>query len=300
MKEPQQYKRQQKKGKNNMGDIFVAGDIHGNYRGLIKSLAEAGWKEGEGKLICVGDVIDRGNENSKVVSFLYEHRDSVYLIRGNHEHQHAQMLRYYQILAKSPEIRKMAEKLCLRYPIATDIAKTQGQLEKYRCTPEERKAILSMPAKSFEEIQRRFIVYTLAWEDASLWQIMLQVMEIMCGSPYDAEHTLYEYFSATNAVREQYEWLFLNQTQELNIRPNTPGAKYENVCITHGNPFGGTFAWDKDEMLPGHRNILYLFGHTPHAEVTRMDRRISGCTYVDLDTSITGRVSVVRLKDFTQ
>lgn len=42
-----------------MSEIFVAGDIHGNYQGLMESLNAAGWQEGD-TIICVGDVTDRG------------------------------------------------------------------------------------------------------------------------------------------------------------------------------------------------------------------------------------------------
>lgn len=38
-----------------MSEIFVAGDIHGNYQGLMESLNAAGWQEGD-TIICVGDV----------------------------------------------------------------------------------------------------------------------------------------------------------------------------------------------------------------------------------------------------
>lgn len=30
-----------------MSEIFVAGDIHGNYQGLMESLNAAGWQEGD-------------------------------------------------------------------------------------------------------------------------------------------------------------------------------------------------------------------------------------------------------------
>lgn len=47
-----------------MSDIYVAGDVHGNYKGLIESLMAAGWNEGTDKLVFVGDVVDRGKENA--------------------------------------------------------------------------------------------------------------------------------------------------------------------------------------------------------------------------------------------
>ena len=55
-----------------MSEIFVAGDIHGNYQGLMESLNAADWQEGD-TIICVGDVTDRGKDNARTVSFLQEH-----------------------------------------------------------------------------------------------------------------------------------------------------------------------------------------------------------------------------------
>ena len=36
-----------REGEKGMSEFFVVGDIHGNYRGLIKSLDVAGWQEGD-------------------------------------------------------------------------------------------------------------------------------------------------------------------------------------------------------------------------------------------------------------
>lgn len=85
-----------------MSEIFVAGDIHGNYQGLMESLNAAGWQEGD-TIICVGDVTDRGKDNARTVSFLQEHECDVRLVQGNHELQHRKMLQYYHVLIKVPQ-----------------------------------------------------------------------------------------------------------------------------------------------------------------------------------------------------
>ena len=87
--------------KMRMSEIFVAGDIHGNYQGLMESLNAAGWQEGD-TIICVGDVTDRGKDNARTVSFLQEHECDVRLVQGNHELQHRKMLQYYHVLIKVP------------------------------------------------------------------------------------------------------------------------------------------------------------------------------------------------------
>jgi len=101
-----------------MSEIFVAGDIHGNYQGLMESLNAAGWQEGD-TIICVGDVTDRGKDNARTVSFLQEHECDVRLVQGNHELQHKKLLQYYHVLIKVPQIRLFAAGIsrCLRLVI---------------------------------------------------------------------------------------------------------------------------------------------------------------------------------------
>lgn len=87
-----------------MSEIFVAGDIHGNYQGLMESLNAAGWQEGD-TIICVGDVTDRGKDNARTVSFLQEHECDVRLVQGNHELQHRKMLYIFGHIPHSEIVR---------------------------------------------------------------------------------------------------------------------------------------------------------------------------------------------------
>lgn len=279
-----------------MNDIYVVGDVHGNYKGLIASLAVAGWDEKNDKLIFVGDVVDRGKENAKVVNFIADHQDTVHLVLGNHEYEHRQMLQYYKALAQSPTVRKLAAWVFLHYKQGEHIFRTKEELEALGCSMEERKEILAIRPHTFAGWQKLFITYTLAWENDGLWKMVVYLLDNMCGTPYEAEHTIYEYLSGTKKTREDFEAVFENQAQELNITP-PPSSRYKQVVVTHNNPFGRVFDYDKDEMLTGHRDTLYIFGHIPHEEITRMDRPSSGCTYLDLDTSPYG-VSVIKLSDY--
>ena len=202
-----------------MSDIYVAGDVHGNYKGLIESLMAAGWNEGTDKLVFVGDVVDRGKENAKVVNFIAEHPDTVHLVLGNHEYEHRQMLRYYKALAQSPTVRKLAAWVFLHYKQGEHIFRTKEELETLRCSMEERKKILAARPHTFAGWQKLFITYTLAWENDGLWQMVVYLLDNMCGTPYEAEHTIYEYLSGTKKTRENFEVIFENQAQELNITP---------------------------------------------------------------------------------
>lgn len=81
------------------GNIFVIGDIHGKYNALVNLLknnkiidSDLKWIFGEGQLVLLGDVFDRGDLVTETMWFLYElaiqAQDSggnVHLLLGNHE-----------------------------------------------------------------------------------------------------------------------------------------------------------------------------------------------------------------------
>lgn len=277
--------------------IFIVGDVHGNYKSLISSLEKSGCDVNADTIIFVGDVVDRGKENAKVVNFIAEHKGNIHLICGNHEYQHRQLLKYYRALAKAPAIRKMAAGIFRHYTPEGRVIRDKSEIERLRCDEEERRKEIEKHPKTFEEWQKQFLIYTLAWEEDSLWQIVLYLLNEMCGPPYDAQHTIYEYLSGTNQTRTNFEQVFESQTQELNIKPGPGVHRYEQVVVSHNNPFGGPYSYDSQEMLTGHRNILYIFGHVSHETMTRNDRKESGCTFLDIDTS-PKFVTVIALDDY--
>jgi hypothetical protein len=81
------------------GDIFVVGDVHGNYDGLLKILMNNGiidsnymWIFGKGHLLLLGDDFDRGEYVTEILWFLYELEiqarkagGMLHLLLGNHE-----------------------------------------------------------------------------------------------------------------------------------------------------------------------------------------------------------------------
>ena len=118
----------------------------------------------------------------------------------------------------------------------------------------------------------------------------------MCGNPYNAERTIYEYLSCTRKQRALFEWLWNQTVTEVNIDYTEP-YRYQHIVITHNNPFGRYYSYDLDELRPGHDKTLYVFGHIPHSEIVRFDRDCSGCTYLDIDTSLNS-VGVIKLSDY--
>lgn len=81
------------------GNIFVIGDVHGRYDALVNLLinnkiidSDRKWIFGEGQLVMLGDVFDRGDFVTETLWFLYELQiqaqkleGNVHLLLGNHE-----------------------------------------------------------------------------------------------------------------------------------------------------------------------------------------------------------------------
>ena len=64
-------------------NVFIVGDIHGDYQGLMEALRSVNFNFMTDMLIGVGDCVDRGNENEKCFNLLKEHWFKT--IKGNHE-----------------------------------------------------------------------------------------------------------------------------------------------------------------------------------------------------------------------
>jgi hypothetical protein len=81
------------------GKIFAIGDVHGRYNALVNLLKNNGiidpelkWIFGDGQLVMLGDVFDRGSQVTETLWFLYhlqiqarEAGGNVHLLLGNHE-----------------------------------------------------------------------------------------------------------------------------------------------------------------------------------------------------------------------
>lgn len=68
---------------NKLGIDYVVGDIHGKYTELYNQLTELGFNSKIDRLICVGDLIDRGTENFRCLEILTN--DWFFSVFGNHE-----------------------------------------------------------------------------------------------------------------------------------------------------------------------------------------------------------------------
>jgi len=80
-------------------NVFIIGDIHGNFTLLYQKLNRLGFNKNKDLLICVGDLIDTGEESKLAREFLKQ--DYVYSVRGNHEE-----LLIDSLLHSSKDVRK--------------------------------------------------------------------------------------------------------------------------------------------------------------------------------------------------
>lgn len=66
---------------------FVTADIHGYFDEFIKALNEKGFDphNSNHRLIICGDLLDRGRQPAQIIDYVLKNRDSIIVIRGNHE-----------------------------------------------------------------------------------------------------------------------------------------------------------------------------------------------------------------------
>lgn len=63
---------------------YVIGDIHGCYDALIKMLKKIHYCDND-EVICIGDYIDRGKQNYKMLKWMETCPNNILLLQGNHE-----------------------------------------------------------------------------------------------------------------------------------------------------------------------------------------------------------------------
>lgn len=78
--------------KNTQGRDFVVGDLHGYITQLHDQLATLKFNPEKDRLICVGDLIDRGPESAEALNLLNE--PWFFSVIGNHEYLMISSMRY--------------------------------------------------------------------------------------------------------------------------------------------------------------------------------------------------------------
>ncbi|MFP6789136.1 MAG: metallophosphoesterase [Thalassolituus sp.] len=78
--------------KNTQGRDFVVGDLHGHVTKLHDQLAALNFNSAVDRVICVGDLIDRGPESAEALNLLNE--PWFFSVIGNHEYLMINGMRY--------------------------------------------------------------------------------------------------------------------------------------------------------------------------------------------------------------
>lgn len=261
--------------------IFVVGDVHGNFPKLKKRLDEFNFNPQKDKIIFVGDVMDRGYYNSRVATYIQSlNPDRTFVIAGNHEIQHKAMLPSYQILAKEPAIRKGMTVLFKTYKSEYSWPEQKKDVIPYQCGRDTRLQILEKPMSSFQDAVRYLITYTMAWEDDTIWMLIVNILNSMCGYPYNAERTLYDYFRVSEKTRTSMEKIWGSETYEIDI--NTRYKHFSHLVITHNNPFGKANSICQNTSI---RDTLFVFGHIPNEKMIFFEQKEQNNGYLNLDIS---------------
>ncbi len=66
------------------GRTFALSDLHGHFRIFLKMLEKIHFGS-EDELYILGDCCDRGPSSLEIYRFLWQHRDNIFLLKGNHE-----------------------------------------------------------------------------------------------------------------------------------------------------------------------------------------------------------------------
>ena len=69
--------------RNHLGRDFVIGDIHGHFSRVERELERIGFRPTRDRLICVGDLVDRGPESERAADWLGY--DWFFAVMGNHD-----------------------------------------------------------------------------------------------------------------------------------------------------------------------------------------------------------------------
>lgn len=84
--------------KNEIGNDYVVGDIHGCFTLLQRKLDELKFNPETDRLFSVGDLVDRGNESHLAVEWI--NKDWFHCVMGNHEEMAVEWYDYANLIQK--------------------------------------------------------------------------------------------------------------------------------------------------------------------------------------------------------
>ena len=66
------------------GKVYALSDLHGHYDALMAMLEKIRFSDSD-RLYILGDCNDRGKKAMEIYHFIQQHRDNIFLLKGNHE-----------------------------------------------------------------------------------------------------------------------------------------------------------------------------------------------------------------------
>lgn len=76
--------------------VYVMSDIHGDFERYQAMLQAIDFKSSSDHLYIIGDIIDRGKRGVEIARDIMRHRNSMTLIRGNHEQMCLDLLTFHK------------------------------------------------------------------------------------------------------------------------------------------------------------------------------------------------------------
>ena len=64
---------------------YIIGDVHGCFDSFQALLHRLGYRDDRDQLTFVGDVVNRGPKSREVLAWIYQRRDAVEMVLGNHD-----------------------------------------------------------------------------------------------------------------------------------------------------------------------------------------------------------------------
>lgn len=118
--------------KNTLGRDFAVGDIHGCFSILEQALEEASFNPAQDRVICVGDLVNRGPESERALEFLKQ--KWFYTVCGNHEHAIQQDFELMNKKGKDT-VRDEYERHGLGWMISLDVDRQKEFLDAFKALP---------------------------------------------------------------------------------------------------------------------------------------------------------------------
>ncbi len=298
---------------------YCIGDLHGNYEGFLKMVKKIDFDKNNDRIYILGDIFDGEPNGIKIVNWIYENQDSVFLIRGNHESFVEDSILPSICIVKEHGLENAFNALFDVY--SDDLWKTffNKVFMDYHIVGNE--AALSSGMTYEEFIDRKNISEWVKVSKARK-NIAFRYFELIKNINRDEQaNALRTMLGAVPQYRAKstvFELLGLNEValEKLKVFLESLPTEYEityagkKFCLRHEYIMG-----KRIRHMFGAKNTCVIFGHTPvallhrnlHERAFDFDYKkvfayidINGNRYYNLDLSASKIVAALRLDDLKE